>query len=344
MANWLWPLPVRNWRKKFCLFSGTIIILVLSSIPHETALAHHEGGTGEAKATGTINTVSGETLSKGTLVTTFRYDWREFDPISDDKLEYFTRIGEDVHAHKREVDYLLGVSYGVTDNFTLSLGLPWVTYDQFSEATMEDNTVSFVKGDSDGIGDLRLQGKYMFLHTHPDHVSFLGGIRLPTGDTHEKARGKTRFGTHNQPGSGSIDGRFGIAWSRILNRRFEINTDLIYDLRNQGAQKFETGDSISFDFGGSYNVFKSRSNNKWFKPLITLVGEINAAHQWRDVERSETLQHSGVSIIYLSPGIRVGVNRRTNFFLTGSLPIFQHLPGEQAYEEWRLGVGVSVSW
>lgn len=343
MANWRWLLRVKNWHKKFSLISGTIIILVLFTINKE-AFSHHEAGVGEAKATGAINTLSGETLPKGKFVASFRYDRREFERIPDGKLVHFTRIGQDVHAHKREEDYWLSASYGVIDNFTFSLSLPWVSYDQFSEAVLEDDVVSFIKGDSDGIGDLRLQGKYMFLHTHPDHVSFLGGVRLPTGDTHEKARGKERFGTHNQPGSGSVDGLFGIAWSRMLNRKWEIDSDLIYQLRTEGSQDYKTGSSIQFDLAGSYNIYKSRSNNKWLNPLVTLVGEITAVHQWRDVEKDETLRNSGVSAIYLSPGIRIGVNKRTNLFLTCSIPVFQHLPGEQSHEEWRLGAGFSISW
>ena len=77
---------------------------------------------------------------------------------------------------------------------------------------------------------------------------------------------------------------------------------------------------------------------------MTLVGEITAVHQWRDVEKDETLRNSGVSAIYLSPGIRVGINKKASLFLTGSVPVFQHLPGEQAREEWSLGAGFSVSW
>lgn len=344
MANWQWLLRVKNWRKKISLVGSTIIILVLL-LENKDAFSHHEAGVGEAKATGAINTLSGETLPEGKFVASFRYDRREFERISGGKLEYYTRIGQDVHAHKKEEDYWLSTSYGVTDNFTFSLSLPWVSYDQFSEAVLEDDVVSFIKGDSDGIGDLRLQGKYMFLHTYPDHVSFIGGVKLPTGDTHEKARGKERFGTHNQPGSGSVDGLFGIAWSRMLNRKWEIDSDLIYQLRTEGSQDYKTGSSIQFDLAGSYNIYKSRSNNKWLNPLVTLVGEITAVHQWRDVEKGDTLRNSGVSTVYLSPGLRVGVNKRCNLFLTGSIPVFQNLPGlKQAREEWSLGAGFSISW
>ncbi|MDO8137574.1 MAG: transporter [Candidatus Brocadiales bacterium] len=308
------------------------------------ALAHHEG-TVEAKATGTINTVSGETLPKGKVVTSFRYDRREFDAIPDDQLTFLTRLGEDVHAHKREINYRGSVSYGLTNDLTLSLSLPWNSFDQFSEATLEDSEIRFIKGDSDGIGDLLLQGKYMFLHTHPDHVSFLGGVKFPTGDTHEKARGKERFGTHNQPGSGSVDGRLGFAWSRTYNRRWGIDADIIYEIRTEGAQDFETGDAVLLDLGLSYAINKNPIIiNDWLRPRVTLVGEVNAAHQERDTEKDERLQHSGVTIVYLSPGIRVGVNKRTNLWLTGSIPVFQHLSGEQAYEKWRMGAGISISW
>jgi hypothetical protein len=53
--------------------------------------------------------------------------------------------------------------------------------------------------------------------------------------------------------------------------------------------------------------------------------------------------NSGGNVVYLSPGLRLSLDKWSGFVSVG-MPVLNHLYGTQAEPDWRLITGVAVSF
>ncbi|RPI33393.1 MAG: hypothetical protein EHM54_10810, partial [Nitrospiraceae bacterium] len=161
-------------------FAAMITFLCLMS---GTVLAHHAPvvtGTGQA---GPVLTTSAPTLQKGKLALTLQASYVSMDDFSDNELHGFAEQGNDVHTF----DYLYSVSavaaYGITDDLTLSLSVPYKSIDNIREAHGDEPDEIHQHGDSDGIGDMTLLAHYRFLKMPARQLesTVVFGVKVPTG-------------------------------------------------------------------------------------------------------------------------------------------------------------------
>ena len=91
------------------------------------AFAHHPGGLGNAQGAGPVNTISASTLEQGHGVAGFTLDYTSFDTLSDATLLGAAEAGiEDVHGLDTIQNFGLSFSYGVTNDLSLTVRLPYV--------------------------------------------------------------------------------------------------------------------------------------------------------------------------------------------------------------------------
>ena len=76
-------------------------------------------------------------------------------------------------------------------------------------------------------------------------------------------------------------------------------------------------------------------------PALDLVLEVNG--EWHDRQSGEEGFHSGGNTVYLSPGVRLSVDKWSGFVSVG-VPIVNDLNGIQPEPEWRLLTGVAFSF
>lgn len=86
----------------------------------------------------------------------------------------------------------LGIGYGLTDRFALTLNVPLIYYDRsslyehYGNSTTANPTQARFHTGAQGLGDMRLTGSYWLLDPMTEHagnVSFGLGLKMPTGDS-----------------------------------------------------------------------------------------------------------------------------------------------------------------
>src|SRR5256714_14909388 len=155
------------------------------------ALAHHPGGAGNTGGAGPIVPISASTLEAGHGAVAFLYEYLAFGGFGDSDL--IAAASKHIHAHSIGTIQSASVSaaYGVTDDFMVSVRIPWVNRTDIREGHHEhlpggivSNTVDY-RGDASGRGDVTVLGQYRFLNNQATRTeaAFLFGAKLPTGAT-----------------------------------------------------------------------------------------------------------------------------------------------------------------
>ena len=171
--------------------------------------------------------------------------------------------GQHIHAHS--IGTIQGASasaaYGVTDDFTVSVRLPYVLRTDIREGHhahlpggVVSNTVDF-RGDSSGLGDLTLLGQYRFLNNTATRTeaAFLFGVKAPTGATNRIDAQGLLFETEFQPGSGSTDLLLGAAFTQRFGA-WSFDANVLGTIAGRGAQDTKLGDRFLYNAALSYRL------------------------------------------------------------------------------------------
>lgn len=334
-----------------------------------SAFAHHAGGAGNTGDSGPINTVSASTLEQGHSVAGVVVSYGRFNTLGDQTLIDATTAGiDDVHGLKTIQSYALTGAYGVTNDLTISLYLPYVKRtgiraaedDGFGNIEVEDH------GDAKGFGDLSVLGQYRFLNDTASRTeaAFLLGFRAPTGRTGKLTVEGELFDPEFQPGAGSWGGLFGLAMTHHAGR-WSFDTNVMYELSTTGTQDSDLGDQFLYNFAVSYRLTSANGAGPMFHggraheagddghghvhadgpsgPALDLVLELNGIWHDRQVSSGETNENSGGHTLFLSPGLRLSVDNVSSFVSVG-IPIADHVNGIQADADWRVMSGMSVAF
>jgi hypothetical protein len=352
--------------------------LLFATTAFTPALAHHPSGAGSTGGAGPIVTIPATTLEKGQGSAAVVFEYLQFDALSDAVLK--------ANPHAHSLDAILAPSllyaYGVTDDLTLSLRLPFVRRTDIREGHQHQGEPAEVLqlGDSAGVGDLSLLAQYRFYRnaTTATELAFLAGLKLPTGDTsvdNALASGghMGRFEAEFQPGSGAWEGSVGIA----LTRRFgawSFDTNVLYVLATEGTQDTDLGDRFQYNAALSYRLAgglgapsarsrlgglpepmyhggpKAHAHEHVHEepsvpsgPALDLVLEVNGEWHARQEIAGITDANSGGNVVFLSPGLRLSYERWSGFVSVG-VPVVNDMNGVQADPDWRVLTGMSVNF
>lgn len=187
-----------------------------------TASATHTGALalGAGTLSAPINTETAIPVSKEHFAGGIRTEFVKFNPLSDSQL---LRLREedpeaDLHSTESLLSTSLLLAYGLTDNLTLGIRLPYVRRGKLREPPHHDAGEEGVEnlGSAGGIGDLLAFGQFRFLNLpQPNaHAALLLGFKAPSGVTDRRSREGKKLEAELQPGSGSWDGIFGLAYTQ----------------------------------------------------------------------------------------------------------------------------------
>lgn len=304
-----------------------------------------------------INTESALTLPAGRWSLGWRSEYVNQGRLSDARLA-------DTELHSTDGLWVnaLVAAYGISDDFTIALRLPYVQRFNAREADHdhadadagdhghdeEDLGGSIVDlGDPDGLGDATLFGQYRWFRAADDrsHVTLLAGIKAPTGETGRHGGGE-RLETEFQPGSGSWDSLLGVAATHIQGA-LSWDASLLYAFVNTGAQSTNLGDVFSYNLAASYRLGGDRPpspydlerDHNW-----DLVMELNG--EWRDREqiRGEQQADTGGNLVYLSPGVRYLHRAGWSLALALAVPVVQDLNDTQVEPDYRVVSALNVAF
>jgi hypothetical protein len=222
--------------------------ILLSSSP---AWAHHPGSV-SGSGRGGINTISADTLDCGDLAVFYRIDYLNFNRFSDRELLRFGANDVETDSTDWGLSSTFGAAWGVTDDTTLVVYLPYRYLDDIREP--EAGEVAF-EGDSAGIGDFTLIGTFRLWHCVEQKlsVSLLAGLEFPTGRTDDRTREGERFELDHQPGSGSWDPIVGFAVSKGWER-WSFHSNATYSFVTDGPMDTNLGDIVTYNAAFVYRL------------------------------------------------------------------------------------------
>src|SRR5262245_11302983 len=360
----------------FRKYASCAVLAALTFAP--PAFAHHPSGVGSSGGAGPIATISASTLEQGHSTAAIFFEMVKIDAFSDTQLKTFA--GQHIHAHSVDaiVAPTLIYAYGVTNDLTIIGRLPVVTRRDVREGHHSHgaagNTVD-ERGDSSGIGDLTLLAQYRFLNNKATRTeaALLLGVKAPTGRTNVYDALGERFETEFQPGSGSWDGLFGVAFTQRF-AAWSFDANVLYQQVNEGAQDTDLGDRFHYNAAVSYRMSggaatptgrmslgampepmyhggpKARGHKHSHDepaaprgPALDLVLELNGEWHAQQKIAGAKDENSGGNVVYLSPGLRLSMDKWSGFLSVG-VPVVNHVNGVQAEPDWRLLSGVAVSF
>ena len=313
-----------------------------------TARADHPGLDFGAATAGPIRTVVAATLPKGAAVAGAQIEYLGNKQFTDDQLKGFSAQGVAAHSVGAVATIALGLSYGITDDLTLGLRLPYVRRTNIREG--ESATDVHVHGDSTGAGDLTVLAKYRALKgAEGDGAALLFGFKAPTGSTRRNDLDGNRFETEHQPGSGSWDPILGVAASTHL-RGAGLHASLLYTTAREGAQQTRLGDRAQYGValawrpGGEAHGHGSGAAKPHTHDAWDLILELNG--EWEGRQRVAGVVHpdSGGHRIYLSPGARFVSEDGWAAYVSLGIPFAQHPNGAQTKAHGRVIAGFGIAF
>jgi hypothetical protein len=258
---------------------------------------------------------------------------------------------------------MLGGAYSFTDNFA---AMAMISYKrnhmemQFNSMLTAGTGVGGFSMFSEGIGDLKLVGKYR-LYTD-DHLapttqfSILAGLSVPTGNINESfsrnpvpGQNGTILPFKMQMGSGTVDPILGLNYQGSTDP-FWYGTNITYTGRwYDNDENYQQGDEVKVDVYGMYQ----------FHPKIVAQAQLNFHYEghYSDEPDSGKIDgdgHAGFNPAnaFLSPlfdpdnygGTKLSVAAGIQFQpfplhvmeLIASKPVHQNLNGPQLQEDWRI--------
>ena len=302
-----------------------------------TTHADHGPGT----SGGGASTQSGETMKPGKFAVEFREDYTEFEHLSQAQIEAKAAKAGSIDLLDRSFIHSIGLSYGVVENFQVGLTLGYYQAVKAREAEYDSGTgdTEILTSNPDGLTDLWLSGKYRFYRGPLGSFAVFGGVKFPTGRDDVKNSAGESIEPSATAGSGAYDGMLGLAYSRFLTSRLTVDTSFQYTLRGE-ARDFRLGDRI--DAGVAF-AYRFTEDVKTF-PQVSAFAEANVRHLFESTDAGAHASNTGGTVLFLTPGFRVGFTPHLSFTVSSPLPVLQNLNGEQLKTSYKVNAALTVSF
>lgn len=301
-----------------------------------SAWAHHAAvgmGTGQA---GPIRTLSADTLKQGSFGLDIQAEFISLKRFSDAEMQQLAIDDNDIHSIDSVRHLFWGVGYGLTDDLTLGIKIPYVSLRNIRASNPEDPDHIHNHGDSDGIGDLSILGRYRIIKPVGNgfEVALVAGIKTPTGKISEKDPEGDLLEAEHQPGSGSWDPILGLAVTR-RNGPLSLDANIMYTIATKGTQETDLGDMLNYNVAASYRALNGGVE-------LDLVLELNG--EWKQKQKIAGIrdENSGETILLLSPGLRLSLWKNTMAYVSVGFPVMQNLNGIQAETRTRTLFGFGM--
>ncbi len=306
--------------------------LMTLTLPAAVHAHHPAGGTGLGQA-GPIRTMSAETMKRGTIALDVHTEVIRFERFSDIRLHELAERGHDVHSMDRVVHTSLGIGFGVTDDLTVSLRLPYICLDNIREVHADEPDEIHSHGDAHGIGDLIVSGQYRFFRSGDAAGAAIVGLKMPTGRTNDRDREGEVFEAEFQPGSGAWSPMLGISGTKRFGK-LALDANLLYTFTTDGTQETNLGDIFTYNVALSYRGGAE-------KVTVDMILELNGEWKGKEKTRGVRDRNSGGNVILLSPGVRLGIGPWTAYLSLG-FPVVEDLNGVQNSTSYRAVFGAGM--
>jgi hypothetical protein len=348
-------------------------VIATTVLGADAVWAHHPG-VGGVSGSGGLLTIGAATLDQGQFAFSTFIDYLRLKQLSDATL--LANVGKDVHGLQTVESRAVAFAYGLTNDLTVSMRLPWVRRTGILEGVQEDPldppTVRD-RGNTSGFGDITVLGQYRFLNNQVSgtQAALLFGVKAPTGRTNLVDPFGEIFEAEFQPGSGSWDGLFGAALSQRLSADLSFHANILAIATGTGTQSTNLGNRFLYNGALAYRLFgetapaphshdprdaNAHAGGNGSRMItkappappsshahVSLDALLEINGEWHDRQRTAGIAdpNSGGNTVFISPGLRLTVENWSGHVLVG-LPVLNDYNGVQATPSWRVLAGVSA--
>jgi len=225
----------------------------------------------------------------------------------------------------------LGLDYAVNANWGVSAQLPY--YDRGHSSIGAGDTAASTSH-ADGIGDVRLLGRYLFKHDMSSGWGVQFGVKLPTGGFHQTFNGGPEAGNPLdrglQLGTGTTDALAGVSYFGRPAVNVGWFAQALLQRPLDEREDFRPSTSLSVN-GGVRWLNTSR---------VTPELQVNVRFDGREGGAQADYDNSGDTIVNVSPGVTVDLRHDLDVFVFVQVPVYQRVNGMQLMPEWLFSLGV----
>ncbi len=320
------------------MFLRKAVVLAVTGILYfaVSAFAHHPSGGVSLGQSGPVRTTAATTLPEGIFSFSAQAEYIDMDSFSDSELLGFSGEGKDAHTMDSIFHTILGIGYGITNDLTLSITVPYAQVNNIREVHSDEPDEIHQHGDAKGIGDMTVIAQYRFLKKEDAlDAAVFGGLRIPTGKTNEKDIHGETFEAEFLPGSGAWSPLFGVAATKSYGR-VSLDANVQYMIKNGGIQATNLGDVFNYNASVSYRA--ASGDLAW-----DLILEANGEWKEKQKIRGTWDGNSGGNMLFISPGTRLIIGRKVSAFASFGIPVVQDLNGIQDDVDYKALFGISFS-
>lgn len=321
----------------------------------QTATADHPSVALSGGASGPITAYSAETMPVGAWAASLRLEYLDLDEIGDERLIALSEAHEHVHSVASVRAALLNVSYGLLEDLTVGLSVPYIERTDVRQGAHHHGATDTVQhlGDSSGLGNVRLYGVYRLQRSPGVQTSVLFGVDMPTGKDDAATRLGEEFHAHLQPGSGAWRPMLGLVQNRDLGQGV-LYGGIAYTFAAEGTADTEFGEAIHYNLAYSLPMTGSGDHHHEHDGEVhehhdamvrwDLLFEINGEWRAKDEQGGVEDDHTGGNVVYFSPGIRATVGKHWSAGLSVGVPVFKDLNGVQSEPSLRVVGTIGTSF
>ena len=220
-----------------------------------------------------------------------------------------------------------GIDYSPSRDWGVNVQIPYIdrshgTFGDGSGTGIVDTT-QLNTSHTKSIGDIKVIGRYLISGYN---LGLQLGVKLPTGDYQKNFDSGQPLDRGLQPGSGTTDLLVGAYHFGSINKDWDYYAQAMAQIPTNTKDGYQPGNSLNFNFGVRYLL------NDYIIPQL----QVNTKVSGRDSEdgNAATGQDSGGTLVYLSPGVTVNVQKDLKLYGFVQLPIYQYVNGNQLTPTW----------
>ena len=264
------------------------------------------------------------------------------DAASTAKINQLLAAGQEVEDYTRTQTVTAMFNY-TAGNWGATVQLPYINRKHATYADTAPLGSSYLTSSANGIGDIRMLGRYTGLSTDRSK-GFIVGLKLPTGNTSTTFNDGSALDPSLQIGTGSTDVILGgFMAGNIENYGWFVQGSFQHAVKTKSfeGEEYKPGDTYSFNTGIRRAKFGAK-----FTPML----QLNIIHRRADeggaASPSDVLTSgpaTGGTLAYLAPGATLRIGSGTSVYGFVQLPVYQKVNSLQLAPKYTVTLGVRLS-
>ncbi|KJV24689.1 hypothetical protein VI06_21575 [Aquitalea magnusonii] len=251
---------------------------------------------------------------------------------------------QEVEKYTKNHYLTLGLDYAFSSTWGVNVQVPYIDR-QHSTLGQNSDGNSPADGAYDShtqsVGDIKVLGRYQGL-TAQHNLGLLFGLKLPTGSHTQTGTstdptspgGSASIDPGLQPGTGTTDLILGVYYFDALNKNWDYFAQATVQKALDTVDEYRPGTGYNVNVGVRYMDWQG----------ITPQLQLNTRYVIHDHGSNADQVSTGGTLMYLSPGVSLAVNKQTTVYSFVQLPIYQKVNGVQLAPRYTASVGARFAF